>query len=100
MRISYWSSDVCSSDLKLNGFLDPPANTLQHYDASDPSIEARYARAIAYMQLHEVDNALAIVDSLLEKSPDDPFFHELKGDILRDAGREIGIATCRERVCQ
>ena len=72
---------------KLNGFLDPPANTLQHYDASDPSIEARYARAIAYMQLHEVDNALAIVDSLLEKSPDDPFFHELKGDILRDAGR-------------
>src|SRR3546814_2861383 len=72
---------------KLNGFLDPPANTLQHYDASDPSIEARYARAIAYMQLHEVDNALAIVDSLLEKSPDDQSFHELKGDILRDAGR-------------
>jgi predicted Zn-dependent protease len=71
---------------KLNGFLGPPEPTLKRY-ADDTSIEGKYARAIALMRLNETAKALAIVDDLLVKSPKDPFFHELRGDILRDAGR-------------
>lgn len=71
---------------KLNGFLAPPGPTLKRY-AGKTDIEARYARALALMRLNETDKALAIVDDLLAKSPKDPFFHELRGDILRDAGR-------------
>lgn len=71
---------------KLNGFLSPPGATLARY-AGKTDIEARYARALAYMRLNETDKALAIIDDLIAKSPKDPFFHELRGDILRDAGR-------------
>ncbi len=72
---------------KLNGFLNPPADTLSRYKADDPSMEAKYARAIAYMKLSETDKALAIIDPVIKQSPKDPFLHELRGDILKDAGR-------------
>ncbi len=71
---------------KLNGFLDAPENTLERYSGKN-DIEAKYARALAYMRLNETAKALAIMDGLLAKSPNDPFFQELRGDILRDAGR-------------
>ena len=72
---------------KLNGFIDPPASTLQRYGADDPSMEAKYARSIALMRLSETDRSLGIIDPLIAASPKDPFLHELRGDILRDAGR-------------
>ena len=34
-----------------------------------------------------VDAAVAVVDSLLADAPDDPFFHELRGQILLESGR-------------
>jgi len=71
---------------KLNGYLNPPEQVLAHY-AGKTGIEALYALALAHMRLTETEKALAIVDELLAKSPKDPFFHELRGDILRDAGR-------------
>jgi predicted Zn-dependent protease len=72
---------------KLNGFLNPPADTLSRYSASDPTMEAKYARAIAFMRLSETGKALAIMDPLIKQSPKDPFLYELRGDILKDAGR-------------
>jgi predicted Zn-dependent protease len=72
---------------KLNGFLDPPQSTLERYKADDPGMEAKYARSIALMRLSETDKSLAIIDPLIAASPKDPFLHELRGDILRDAGR-------------
>lgn len=72
---------------KLNGFLDPPERTLATYSASDTGIEARYARAVALSKAHNVKAALAVIDGLLAERPEDPFIHELKGDILRDAGQ-------------
>ena len=72
---------------KLNGYVDPPARTLARYSADDPDVEARYARIQAFIKLHRTDDALAIVDRLIEMSPTDMFFHELRGDILYRAGR-------------
>lgn len=72
---------------KLNGYIDPPEKTLARYPATDRSIEARYARLFALKKLHRTDDALTIVDGLIEQSPNDPFFHEAKGDVLQDAGR-------------
>ena len=37
------------------------------------------------MKLNDKKNALAIIDELISESPLDPFFHELKGDILKVA---------------
>ncbi len=72
---------------KLNGFLNDPADTLRRSKADDPSMEAKYARAIAFMKQNDTADALAILDPLIAQSPKDPFLHELRGDVLRDAGR-------------
>ncbi len=72
---------------KLNGFIDPPEKTLKSYDPEDRGAEALYARAVAHMRQNNVDQAIENANLLLEQSPNDPFYLELKGDILRNAGR-------------
>lgn len=70
---------------KLRGYTEPLARVLQYYPESDSSLESRYARAIAYFypagQL-DLRKSLALVDSLIADYPDDPYFQELKGEIL------------------
>lgn len=77
---------------KLIGFLQPPTQVFRRYPQSDLSMPARYARAVAYMQAADMGQAVSEIDSLIEEEPDNPYFHELKGDILFDAGR-IGEAV-------
>ena len=72
---------------KLRGFLDPPEKTLQAYAADDETIPARYARAIAYYRIPDLAQSLAALDALLALYPDDPWFHELKGQVLFENGR-------------
>ncbi len=72
---------------KLKGFINPPSRTLREYKADDPSFSARYARAIAYKGLHQIDKSLALIEGLIAEAPNDPFLYELKGDVLQDADR-------------
>ena len=72
---------------KLRAFMNPPPQTLREYAASDASIPARYARAIAHFRESDLDQALALVDGLIAERSADPFFHELKGQILFENGR-------------
>lgn len=72
---------------KLIGFLQKPATTLQQYPAGDNSVAAHYARAVAYHRLSQLAPALNEMDALLKKSPKDPFFLELKGQILAESGK-------------
>lgn len=72
---------------KLYGFLKSPAQTFQKYPASDHSVPARYARAVAYYKIPELEKSLAEIDSLLKESPSDPYFNELKGQILFENGK-------------
>lgn len=72
---------------KLKGFLQSPEITLSHYPPEDQSLSARYARAVAYHRLSKTELALAEMDGLLAEQPDDPYFLELKGQILSESGR-------------
>ncbi len=72
---------------KLLGFVSEPNQTLIAYPETDSSIPARYARAYAYHKQAHVDRALAEVDALLAQSPHDPYYLELKGQILLESGR-------------
>ena len=71
---------------KINGYLNP-ADAIRQYDPKRRDVEARYARSIAYMRLSETEKSLTVADSLIRQSPKDPFFLELRGDILRNAGK-------------
>ncbi|MFM7027048.1 MAG: M48 family metalloprotease [Chakrabartia sp.] len=72
---------------KLMGFVADPAETLQAYPLSDTSIPAHYARAYAWHRSAYPDKALEEVDALLRAVPHDPYFLELKGQILLESGR-------------
>lgn len=72
---------------KLYGFLAEPRRTLAAYPPRDTSVPARYARAYAYHKDARVDLALAETDALLAAEPDNPWFLELKGQVLLESGR-------------
>ncbi|MBR9835624.1 MAG: M48 family metalloprotease [Alphaproteobacteria bacterium] len=72
---------------KLIGFLEPPARVFQRYPLTDMSQPARYARSISAMQSADLTTAIRDIDSLIEESPENPYYHELKGQILFEAGR-------------
>jgi predicted Zn-dependent protease len=72
---------------KLRGFLNAPGDVMKAYPETDRSVYARYARAAAYHQIPMDDKALAEIDSLLKEKPADPYFNELKGQILFEGGK-------------
>ncbi|MGJ3231533.1 MAG: M48 family metalloprotease [Oceanicaulis sp.] len=72
---------------KIIGFMVPPAQTFQRYPETDQSFPARYARTVAYYKQGLTDRAEEAVDELLEMEPDNPFLHELKGQMLYESGR-------------
>ncbi|MBV9527052.1 MAG: M48 family metalloprotease [Sphingomonas sp.] len=81
---------------KLIGFVDPK-HAVSKYPETDLSVPAHYARAYAYHVGGYADKALAEADALLKTSPNDPFFLELKGQILLETGKPAdAIAPLRE----
>lgn len=72
---------------KLAGFLSYPAQTLRAYPPTDTSLYGRYARAIAYYRMPDLPKALAEIDGLIAEHPRDPYFQELKAQILFENGR-------------
>ncbi|MBF0130174.1 MAG: M48 family metallopeptidase [Alphaproteobacteria bacterium] len=72
---------------KLFAFMEPPVRTLSRYKEGDASVEARYARAIAFYKKADLKNALPLIDGLIAASPQDPYFVELKGQMLFENAR-------------
>jgi len=72
---------------KLHAFLDPPATTLAGYPLSDSSELARYARAIAYYRVPDLQKALPAIDGLIRDFPNNPYYRELRGQMLFENGR-------------
>ncbi|PKP65019.1 MAG: peptidase M48 [Alphaproteobacteria bacterium HGW-Alphaproteobacteria-7] len=85
---------------KLYGFLAEPRRTLNFFPPSDTSIPARYARAYAYHKDAQVDMALAEADALLSAEPDNPWFLELKGQVLLESGRPLDALTPLRRATE
>jgi predicted Zn-dependent protease len=84
---------------KLAAFMDPPNKTLEAWPASDTSVEARYARAIALYRIPDLKAALPLIDGLIKESPKDPYFHELRGQMLFENGRVAeALPSYREAV--
>lgn len=72
---------------KLYGFIERPDVALRRYPVTDQSETARYARSVIYFRQGRIDDALAEIDHLIANDPDNPYFVELKGQILFEGGR-------------
>ena len=74
---------------KLNAFIDPIDRTIRTHKDDPNSLEARYALAIAHYRRPDLEKALKLIDGLIGDYPNDPYFRELKGQMLRENGRVV-----------
>jgi len=72
---------------KLVGFLWPYDKVLERYPEANISVAGRYARAIAQFRRGDLEPALGLINGLIEEHPEDPYFLELKGQMLFENGR-------------
>ena len=72
---------------KIAGFLENPQAIANSYPTSDRTLPARYARAIAANCSGRCDTAIGQVDALISEMPQNPYFHELRGDLLFSGGK-------------
>lgn len=82
-----WEERFKRVQAKLDGYLLPPAQALQKYPESNQTLYAHYARAYAYHRSGYPDKANAEAAALVLAKPEDPFFLEIKGQILLEAGK-------------
>jgi predicted Zn-dependent protease len=81
---------------KLLGFVNS-RQAINKYPESDQTVPAHYARAYAYHLGAYPEKALSEAEALLKTNPHDPYFLELKGQILLESGRPAeAIAPLRE----
>ncbi len=84
---------------KLAGFLEQPDTVARRYPLSDTSLPARYARAISAYRFSDMRGAVAQIDGLIKAQPNNPYFHELKGQALMESGKGAeAIAPLRQAV--
>ena len=72
---------------KLKGYSLPVQRTLADYPDTDQSLYAHYARAYAYHKGGQPEKADAEATALVRARPDDPYFLEVQGQILLEAGK-------------
>src|SRR5262249_52561239 len=72
--------------MKLLGYLQPETALLR-YTEKDPRLPMRYAVAIALYRTSQTARALALTDGLIREEPNNPFFYELKAQIMFESGR-------------
>ena len=84
---------------KLVGFMGTPAEIGRRYPLSDQSIAAKYARAVSAYRFGRIADAQTQVDALIAAQPNNPYFHELKGQALLESGRaKESLAPLRRAV--
>jgi predicted Zn-dependent protease len=84
---------------KLFGFVAKFDEVARRYPISDNSLPARYARAIAAYQNKRLPDALSQIDGLIREQPSNPYFLELKGQVLLEFGRpQEAIPLLRQAV--
>jgi len=72
---------------KLHGFIRSPSLTFRKYPESETDLPARLARAIAYREVPDYPKAIELTRGLIADYPDDPFLHELEGQLLFESGQ-------------
>lgn len=84
---------------KLFGYQATPERTLNAFPTYMTGVPARYARAYAYHKDARMDLALAEAEALIAMEPENPYFLELKGQILLESGRPLdALAPLRRSV--
>lgn len=78
-----WSESHARMKAKLTGYLFPD-RALRDKGTSNAT---RYGHAMAWWRKGQIEKSLSLLETLIQEEPDNPFFLELKGQILFESGR-------------
>ena len=81
---------------KLRAYCEPAQNIIRHSD--DPGAASTlYRNAIAHYRRGDLELAYNLMNSLSEAMPNDPFYHEFRGDILLSMAKPDAAAMAHEK---
>ncbi len=81
-----WDESYKRIKAKLLAFTSPQ-RVAWVYGDKDTSTVALYAKAIAAYRQSKKDDALRYAEQLIAREPQNPYFHEIHGQMLRDFGQ-------------
>lgn len=82
---------------KLTAFLLDINHAQKLYPKTDTSVAGKYANAIIEYRKTNYKKAINILDELIRKEPDNPYFYELKGQFLFESGQVKSAVTEYEK---
>ncbi len=84
---------------KISAFMERQDTVYRRYPLSNTSMPARYAHAITTYLHGDLRNALTQIDALIQVQPNNPYFHEVRGQALLEGGKPAeAIAPLRKAV--
>jgi predicted Zn-dependent protease len=84
---------------KISAFMERQETVYRRYPLSNNSLPARYAHAISTYLHGDLRSALAQIDTLIQQQPNNPYFHEVRGQALLEGGKpQEAIAPLRKAV--
>ena len=93
---SHWDEQHKRMNAKLMGFINPE-RVAWTYDDRDQSIPAQYAKTLAHYKENRIEQALSGIDQLIGQEPKNPYFYELKGQMLVEFGRLTEALTAYQK---
>ena len=82
---------------KLIGFLTKPEETFKRYPRSNTTIAAKYAQAIAFYKDANLAKAVSELDRLITLENENPYFWELKGQVLLEKNEKEMARSAYEK---
>ena len=83
-------------ETKLRAYAEAPQSVLQQFDDVTNLVHL-YAKSIALYRRGELEAAMTVIDSLIKMTPQDPFVHEFRGDILMSMAKPEAAAQAYEQ---
>ena len=84
---------------KISAFMERQETVYRRYPLSNNSLPARYAHAISTYLHGDLRSALTQIDALIQQQPNNPYFHEVRGQALLEGGKpQEAIAPLRKAV--
>ena len=80
---------------KLRAYSEPARSILRRNESANTAVEI-YSHAIAQYRRGDLPAAKVLMDQLCAASPDDPFYHEFRGDILLSMAKADAAAAAYE----
>lgn len=84
---SKYDEEFNRAKAKLFAFLKTPTQTRIKYNMGDDSIAGKYARILADFKDLKIKKSLKNINKLIETEPGNPYFYELKGQMLFEFGK-------------